>query len=105
MNKREATPDERPLCPRCKKPLSWVLTKTYYEEVYGWEYDCDCIDTARLKADEVFKFTPFKAENKLLLEALKALVDEVDDYEMDNELDQKLQAARKALKEVQSDNI
>jgi DNA-damage-inducible protein D len=51
-------PEERPLCPRCKKPLSWVLTKTYYEEVYGWEYDCDCIDTARLKADEVFKFTP-----------------------------------------------
>jgi DNA-directed RNA polymerase subunit M/transcription elongation factor TFIIS len=58
MNKREVKPEERPLCPRCKKPLSWVLTKTYYEEVYGWEYDCDCIDTARLKADEVFKFTP-----------------------------------------------
>ena len=58
MNKRNIKPEERPLCPHCKKPLSWVLTKTYYEEVYGWEYDCECIDTAILKADEVFKFAP-----------------------------------------------
>jgi len=38
-----------------------------------------------------------------LLEALKAIVDEVDDYEMDSELDRKLRAARKALKEAQSE--
>jgi galactokinase len=49
------------------------------------------------------RYDSFKEENNRLREALKALVDEVDDYEMDSELDQKLRAARKALKEAQSE--
>ena len=49
---------ERPLCPTCGKPLVWTRTDTYYEKIYGWDYDCECIDTDRFETDHVFKFTP-----------------------------------------------
>jgi hypothetical protein len=58
MELREIKDEERPLCPQCKKPLIWMRSDTYYHEVYGWDYDCECVDTARLKPDHIFRFTP-----------------------------------------------
>ena len=58
MELREIRDEERPICQQCKKPLAWVLSATYYQEVFGWEYDCLCVDTDRLKPDEVFEFSP-----------------------------------------------
>jgi transcriptional regulator with XRE-family HTH domain len=51
-------------------------------------------DGPRSVAQAINKLKKNRSE---LLEALKAIVDEVDDYEMDSELERKLQAAREAI--------
>jgi len=58
MNKREIQPSERPVCQICNTPLDWYRNTTYYEEIFGWEFNCNCVDTDRLKEDSTFNFTP-----------------------------------------------
>lgn len=58
MELREIKPEERPICQQCGTPLEWCKNSTYYEEIFSWEYACECVDIDRLKPDSTFKFVP-----------------------------------------------
>ena len=58
MNLREIKEGERPVCPQCGKPMVLVLSKSYYENVYGWQFDCDCVDEEQLKPDHDYYLSP-----------------------------------------------
>ena len=55
MNLREIKPEERPLCPVCKTPMVWEMVAYDNIEDYGWQFDCECIDTDRFKPDEQYR--------------------------------------------------
>ena len=54
MNLREIRDEERPVCPQCTTPMVWARYLSGVSEIYSWDYDCDCIDTDRLKPDAVY---------------------------------------------------
>jgi hypothetical protein len=43
--KRHPFDYERPYCPVCDMGLIYVAHQTYSETVYGWSFDCDCVQT------------------------------------------------------------
>ena len=55
MNLREIKPEERPICPQSITPMVWVRYLSDVLEVYSWDFDCECVDTDRLKPDDVYK--------------------------------------------------
>ena len=58
MKYRKIKDEERPKCSICGKPMEWHLSKTYYEDIYGWCLTCDCVDEGRLEPDHTEKFIP-----------------------------------------------
>ena len=54
MNLRDIKEDERPVCPKCHTPMVWDQVPTYRVHVFGWQFNCSCIDTDRLKPDNDF---------------------------------------------------
>jgi hypothetical protein len=56
--KKKATDDQRPCCPRCGVKMLFCEWSNYYDSFTGWAFDCACVDDGDLLPDTKDHYSP-----------------------------------------------
>lgn len=54
--RKEIREKSRPRCPICSRSMYLCLTEVGEEEIWGWNFGCECVKESKLTPDHIFKF-------------------------------------------------